>query len=133
MRSPADSAHPAGLHLPQATRGRRSPRAPKRVDGELRIGGQEHFYLEGQVALAMPGEDGDMMVYSSTQHPTEVQHSIAKMLDVPDAPVTVECGAWAARFGGKEKPGGAMGGARGARRARDRPAVQDAGSTATTT
>ena len=48
--------------------------APLRSAGTIRIGGQEHFYLEGQVALAVPGEDGDMLVYSSTQHPTEVQH-----------------------------------------------------------
>ena len=52
----------------------RSPRAPHRVKGALRIGGQEHFYLEGQVSLAIPGEDGDMLVHSSTQHPSEMQH-----------------------------------------------------------
>src|SRR5207248_4972799 len=42
--------------------------------------GQEHFYLEGQVAFALPGEDGDMVVHSSTQHPTEVQHICARLL-----------------------------------------------------
>src|SRR6185503_2241925 len=44
-------------------------RSPREIAGEFRIGGQEHFYLEGQVALATPGEDGDVHVYSSTQHP----------------------------------------------------------------
>ena len=48
--------------------------APLRSTGKIQVGGQEHFYLEGQVALAVPGEDGAMLVYSSTQHPSEVQH-----------------------------------------------------------
>ena len=55
----------------------------KRVKGKLRIGGQEHFYLEGQVSLAIPGEDGDMLIHTSSQHPSEVQHLIAGMLKVP--------------------------------------------------
>ena len=59
--------------------------SPSRVKGQLRIGGQEHFYLEGQVSLAIPGEDGDMLVHCSTQHPSECQHLIAKVLKVPDA------------------------------------------------
>ena len=67
------------------------------VSASFRIGGQEHFYLEGQVALAVPGEDGDMLVYSSTQHPTEVQHVVAQMLAVPDAAVVRrDAAAWAA-------------------------------------
>ena len=48
--------------------------APHRLQGEVRCGGQDHFYLEGQIALATPGENGDMHVHSSTQHPGEVQH-----------------------------------------------------------
>ena len=52
---------------------------PRRLSGTLRIGGQDHFYLEGQVAFAMPGEDA-MLVHSSSQHPSEVQAIIAKML-----------------------------------------------------
>ena len=51
---------------------------------QFRIGGQEHFYLEGQVALAVPGEDGAVLVYSSTQHPSEVQHIVARVLALPD-------------------------------------------------
>ena len=48
----------------------RSPRAPRRISGTLHVGGQDHFYLEGQVAYAIPGEGGDMLVHSSTQHPS---------------------------------------------------------------
>ena len=68
----------------------------------LRSGAQEHFYLEGQVALAVPGEHGAMTIYSSTQHPTEVQHLTAAMLGIPDAAVTVELRRLGGGFGGKE-------------------------------
>ena len=73
-----------------------------RVKGRLRIGGQEHFYLEGQVSLAVPGEDGDMTIYTSTQHPSEMQHLIAGMLNVPVGAVTVEVRRMGGAFGGKE-------------------------------
>ncbi len=76
--------------------------APHRLAGELRIGGQDHFYLEGQVAMAVPGEDGDMLVFSSTQHPSEVQHLVARALGVPDNAVTVEVRRMGGGFGGKE-------------------------------
>ncbi|MCS6997710.1 MAG: molybdopterin-dependent oxidoreductase, partial [Casimicrobiaceae bacterium] len=55
-------------------------RAPQRLAGRLRCGGQEHFYLEGQIAVAIPGERGEMLVWSSTQHPSEVQHLVAAAL-----------------------------------------------------
>ena len=76
--------------------------APAQLSGSLRIGGQEHFYLEGQAALAVPQEDGDILVYSSTQHPTEVQHIVAKVLGLPDAAVVAECRRMGGGFGGKE-------------------------------
>ena len=76
--------------------------APHRLEGSLRIGGQEHFYLEGQAALATPGEEGDIHVLSSTQHPTEVQHVIARVLGIPDAFVTCEVRRMGGGFGGKE-------------------------------
>jgi xanthine dehydrogenase large subunit len=76
--------------------------APVRIEGSLRVGGQEHFYLEGQVALAIPGEEGDIHVYSSTQHPTEVQHVLARVLGIPDAFVTCEVRRMGGGFGGKE-------------------------------
>ena len=73
-----------------------------RLTGRLRIGGQDHFYLEGQVALAMPGEGNDIVVVSSTQHPSEVQHLIAKTLGLADHAVTVEVRRMGGGFGGKE-------------------------------
>jgi xanthine dehydrogenase large subunit len=81
---------------------RRPPQSALRARGKLRCGGQEHFYLEGQVALALPGERGEMLVHSSTQHPTEVQHLVAAALDLPDAAVTVELRRLGGGFGGKE-------------------------------
>jgi xanthine dehydrogenase large subunit len=76
--------------------------APHRLSGRIRMGGQDHFYLEGQVAVAMPGEDGDMLVWSSTQHPSEVQHLVAKVLARPHNAVTVEVRRMGGGFGGKE-------------------------------
>ena len=75
--------------------------SPKRLAGTLRIGGQEHFYLEGQVSLAIPGED-DMLVHASTQHPSELQHIVAHVLGLPNAAVTVEVRRMGGAFGGKE-------------------------------
>lgn len=76
--------------------------APRRLRGRFKVGGQDHFYLEGQVALAIPQEDGDMLVYSSTQHPTEVQHLVAKVIGRADHAVTVEVRRLGGGFGGKE-------------------------------
>ena len=79
--------------------------APYRLKGRVRMGGQEHFYLEGQVALAIPGEDGDVTIHASTQHPTEIQHSVAHVLGVPFNAVTVEVRRMGGGFGGKESQG----------------------------
>ena len=76
--------------------------AAHRVSGELRCGGQDHFYLEGQIALAVPGEDRDMRVFSSTQHPSEVQHGVSRVLDLPLNAVSVEVRRMGGAFGGKE-------------------------------
>ncbi len=76
--------------------------APHRLKGSLAIGGQEHFYLEGQVAVALPQEDGTMLVYSSTQHPTEIQHLVAHALGVLSHRVVVQCRRMGGGFGGKE-------------------------------
>jgi xanthine dehydrogenase large subunit len=76
--------------------------ASHKISGELNIGGQEHFYLEGQVAFAIPQEQGGMLVHSSTQHPQEIQHKVAAMLGVVDAKVTCECRRMGGGFGGKE-------------------------------
>ena len=80
-------------------------RARHTASGSLCIGGQEHFYLEGQVAMALPGEDGAMHVLSSTQHPTEIQHLVAAMLGKPDSDVVCECRRMGGAFGGKESQG----------------------------
>jgi xanthine dehydrogenase large subunit len=77
-------------------------RAAHRLEGRLEIGGQEHFYLEGQVSLAVPGEGIEMTVHASTQDPTETQHIVARILGVPDAFVTVETRRMGGGFGGKE-------------------------------
>lgn len=76
--------------------------APYRLNGGFEIGGQEHFYLEGQIAQALPGEDGQVHVHSSTQHPSEIQHLIAHMLHRRSADVTVEVRRMGGGFGGKE-------------------------------
>jgi xanthine dehydrogenase large subunit len=76
--------------------------APNRVSSTLEMGGQEHFYLEGQAALAVPGEGGQLHVVSSTQHPSEVQHLIATLLGLSSADVTVEVRRMGGAFGGKE-------------------------------
>lgn len=73
-----------------------------KLSGTIHIGGQDHFYLEGQVALAVPGEDDEIKVHCSSQHPTEVQHNTAKVLGVPDAMITVEVRRMGGGFGGKE-------------------------------
>jgi xanthine dehydrogenase large subunit len=73
-----------------------------RRSGTLAMGGQEHFYLEGQAALATPGEGGQLHVVSSTQHPSEVQHLIATLLGLRSADVTVEVRRMGGAFGGKE-------------------------------
>ena len=76
--------------------------APNQLHGRLRTGGQDHFYLEGQVAVAYPREDGAMLIHASTQHPTEVQHLVAQALQKSSMDVVVECRRLGGGFGGKE-------------------------------
>ena len=76
--------------------------APHRLSGRSVVGGQDHFYLEGQVSLAVPQDDGGVVVHASTQHPTEVQHIVSEALGVPSAWVRVECRRMGGGFGGKE-------------------------------
>ena len=80
-------------------------KAPRRLKGQMEIGGQEHFYLEGQIAMAMPGEDEDVIVWSSTQHPSEVQHMVAHVLGIANNAVTVNIRRMGGGFGGKETQG----------------------------
>ncbi len=76
--------------------------APHRIDGHFAIGGQDHFYLEGHIAMAVPGEDGDLTIYSSTQNPTETQLVIAHLLSKPAHAVICEVRRMGGGFGGKE-------------------------------
>ena len=76
--------------------------APHRIQGQQHVNGQEHFYLEGQVCSVMPTEDGGMKVFSSTQHPTEVQKLVAEVLDISINKVQVEIRRMGGGFGGKE-------------------------------
>ncbi len=76
--------------------------APHRLSAEFSVGGQEHFYLEGQIAFALPGEDGDLVVHSSTQHPTEVQHVCAQLLGCDFNRITGVVRRLGGGFGGKE-------------------------------
>ena len=80
-------------------------KAPRRIKGTMEIGGQEHFYLEGHIALAIPGEDDDMTVWCSTQHPTEIQHMVSHVLGVPSNAITVQVRRMGGGFGGKETQG----------------------------
>ncbi|MBT8169918.1 xanthine dehydrogenase molybdopterin binding subunit [Falsiruegeria litorea] len=82
--------------------------APRVIEGLFEIGGQEHFYLEGQAAMALPNEGGDMLVHSSTQHPTEIQHKVAEAIGMPMHAVRVETRRMGGGFGGKESQGNAL-------------------------
>ncbi|MBS7544087.1 xanthine dehydrogenase molybdopterin binding subunit [Ancylobacter oerskovii] len=76
--------------------------APRRIAGRFSIGGQDHFYLEGQIALAIPGEDDEMALFVSTQHPSEVQHMVAHALGIRAHAVVVNVRRMGGGFGGKE-------------------------------
>ena len=76
--------------------------APLQLEGEFHSGGQEQMYLEGQVSLAIPDEDEKMLVYSSTQHPSEGQKLVAEVLNIPLSHVTVQVRRMGGAFGGKE-------------------------------
>ena len=90
-RGDADSALAASQH---------------RLDGTLEVGGQEHFYLEGQIAYVLPQEQNQWVVHSSTQHPGEVQHWVAHALGLDSHAVRVECRRMGGGFGGKETQAG---------------------------
>ncbi|RLT92071.1 xanthine dehydrogenase molybdopterin binding subunit [Ketobacter sp.] len=77
-------------------------KAPHVLEASLSVGGQEHYYLEGQVSMVAPTEDGGMQVWCSTQHPSEVQKLVAEVLHLPIGAVTVETRRMGGAFGGKE-------------------------------
>jgi len=78
------------------------------LQGQLEVGGQEHFYLEGQVAYVLPQEQNQWLVYSSTQHPGEIQHWVSHALGIDNHAVRVECRRMGGGFGGKETQSGQM-------------------------
>ena len=80
--------------------------APHRLEGTLEVGGQEQFYLEGQISYAIPREDDGMLVHCSTQHPSEMQHLVAHCLGLHSHHVQVECRRMGGGFGGKESQSG---------------------------
>ena len=94
------------MHLTRSTRegGARAAiaAAPHRLAGTLEVGGQEQFYLEGQISMAVPIEDHGMRVLCSTQHPSEMQHLVARCLGLRAHHVQVECRRMGGGFGGKE-------------------------------
>jgi xanthine dehydrogenase large subunit len=81
-------------------------RAPHQIEGRFEVGGQEHFYLEGQIAYVMPLEQNQWWVHTSTQHPGEVQHWVGHALGVANHAVTVQCRRMGGGFGGKETQAG---------------------------
>jgi len=105
--SPCSARAKDSFVLPPMRRVRGDPEnaiasAPNRITGSMQCGGQEHFYLEGQVSYAVPEEGGGIRVHCSTQHPSEMQHLIAHALAVPANLVRIEVRRMGGGFGGKE-------------------------------
>ncbi|NSY12852.1 xanthine dehydrogenase molybdopterin binding subunit [Agrobacterium vitis] len=94
-----------GMVLKRGTPESELDKAEHRMQGSMRIGGQEHFYLESHIALAIPGEDDDVTVWSSTQHPSEIQHIVGHVLDISSHAITVNVRRMGGGFGGKETQG----------------------------
>ena len=94
------------VHVKRGNAEEKIKQAPHTLEGEFSVGGQEHFYLEGQVAYACPQEQGQWLIYSSTQHPGEVQHWVAHALGIENHAVRIECRRMGGGFGGKETQAG---------------------------
>ncbi len=108
----ARQAHAQGLyvlpsvHVARGDADAALARAPHVLSGQFEVGGQEHFYLEGQIAYALPQEQDQWLIHSSTQHPGEIQHWVAHALGLSQAQVRVECRRMGGGFGGKETQSG---------------------------
>ncbi|MFN4350493.1 MAG: xanthine dehydrogenase molybdopterin binding subunit [Hylemonella sp.] len=108
----ARAAHAAQSYvLPPVTVKRGEPEqalknAKHTLSGSFEVGGQEHFYLEGQIAYAIPQEQQQWLIHSSTQHPGEIQHWVAHALGLDNHRVRVECRRMGGGFGGKETQAG---------------------------
>jgi len=92
----------APMHLARGDARAAIAAAPHRLADTLEVGGQEQFYLEGQISYAVPREDRGMLVHCSTQHPSEMQHLVASCLGLQSHHVQVECRRMGGGFGGKE-------------------------------
>jgi xanthine dehydrogenase large subunit len=90
------------MHLSRGQARAAIERAPRRLTGTFEVGGQEQFYLEGQISYAIPRENDGMLVHCSTQHPSEMQHLVAHALGLHAHHVQVECRRMGGGFGGKE-------------------------------
>ena len=90
------------LHLEVGDAAARIAAAPHRLSGTWSVGGQEHFYLEGQIAYAVPLEGQSIRLWCSTQHPSEMQQVVAHALAIPANQVVVEMRRMGGGFGGKE-------------------------------
>jgi len=94
------------MKLARGDAGTKIARAAHRDAGEMTLGGQEQFYLEGQISYAVPKDDDGIHVWCSTQHPSEMQHLVAHLLGVQSHNVLVECRRMGGGFGGKESQSG---------------------------
>ena len=91
-----------GKKIKKGNPSKKISKAENYLKNSFTLGSQEHFYLEGQIALVIPQEDNDFKVYSSTQHPSETQQIIAKMLNQKNNTINVEVRRIGGGFGGKE-------------------------------
>lgn len=113
LLTPAQALEAQAFVLPTRTFARGDAQAaiaaaPHQLKGDFYVKGQEHFYLEGQVSLALPNEDGGVHVISSSQHPTEVQKLVAGVLGLPINQVQCEVRRMGGGFGGKESQAAAL-------------------------
>jgi xanthine dehydrogenase large subunit len=90
------------MHLTRGEPAAALAAAPHRLAGEWAVGGQEQFYLEGQISYALPQEDRGMLIHCSTQHPSEMQQLVAHALAWQAHQVQVQCRRMGGGFGGKE-------------------------------
>jgi xanthine dehydrogenase large subunit len=90
------------LHLKRGRPTEALAAAPRRIGGEFTVGGQEQFYLEGQISYAVPREDNGIHLYCSTQHPTEMQRMVCHLLNLRSHQVVCEMRRMGGGFGGKE-------------------------------
>ncbi len=107
VMSPREAKAQQSFVLPPIHRVRGAPAAameaaPRRLKGTFSVGGQEQFYLEGQISYAVPKENAGMHVWCSTQHPTEMQHMVAHALNLQSNQVVIEVRRMGGGFGGKE-------------------------------